>query len=190
MANRSLPIYGWLSPRLSERYWSSVDDSAGPDACWKWTKTHNQIGYGLFSYGDPTSLIAAHKVAWILSNTKILEKGQVCHHRCRNRGCQNPAHLELKGSHSDHMTNNPDHKHSFGEGHFKAILRNNDIPKIRRLLRQREKHRVIADLFGVSIHTIRSIQQRRHWNHIAEPADNPEVGERNDGAGGAHKSKA
>ncbi len=75
-----------------ERFWSRVDKSAGPDACWLWTASLNRSGYGQFWIG--TKNHRAHRLAWIEIRGPIPD-GLVLDHLCRNRACVNPAHLEV-----------------------------------------------------------------------------------------------
>lgn len=75
-----------------ERFWSKVDRSGGPAACWPWTayvdKAH---GYGVFMV-HPRQ-VKAHRMAYELAVGPIPE-GLFIDHLCRNRSCVNPAHLE------------------------------------------------------------------------------------------------
>lgn len=81
-----------LSASIAARFWSKVDQTGGPDACWPWTAHVKNTGYGQFSprHGQPTS---AHRVAYELAVGPIPEGLQI-DHLCRNRACANPAHLE------------------------------------------------------------------------------------------------
>lgn len=86
----------------SERFWSKVDKSGGPDACWPWTDTPNRDGYGTFYWGVGQKL--AHRVAWFLTYGEwpTNQLDHTCHNgtdcnlsdRCPHRRCVNPAHLE------------------------------------------------------------------------------------------------
>ena len=82
-----------------ERFWSRVDKSAGPDACWLWTGPRNHSGYGLTQWEGRTS--TAHRVAKRLSRVRrIPERKFVCH-KCDNPPCCNPAHLYLGDARSN-----------------------------------------------------------------------------------------
>lgn len=84
----------------ARRFWSYVDKSAGPDACWLWTASTFRKGYGQFTYGGHKSIhIGAHRAAYILTHGPIPKKLLVLH-RCDNPPCCNPAHLFL-GTHAD-----------------------------------------------------------------------------------------
>lgn len=80
-------------------FWSRVDKSAGPDACWLWTGPRNHSGYGLLQWDGKTS--TAHRVAKRLSRVqRIPEKRFVCH-KCDNPPCCNPAHLYIGDARSN-----------------------------------------------------------------------------------------
>jgi hypothetical protein len=78
-------------------FWSHVDRSGGPDACWPYMGFRNKHGYGKVVRrvdGKPTTRIAARH-AFILSGGYIPEGYDVDHAVCDNPPCCNPAHLFL-----------------------------------------------------------------------------------------------
>ena len=86
---------------LEQRFWSKVDRSGGPDACWLWT-AHRHKGYGRFGVGSTVQ--AAHRISWELTNGPI-PRGMHVLHDCPggdNPACCNPAHLRI-GTHIDNM---------------------------------------------------------------------------------------
>ena len=88
---------------LEVRFWSRVDKSGGPNACWLWTGTIGHNGYGRISRGLRTGKDAyAHRIAWELTFGLIPDGLLACHH-CDNPPCCNPAHLFL-GTNSDNMS--------------------------------------------------------------------------------------
>ena len=90
---------GWHFTRsvrpLADRLWEKVDRSGGPAACWPWTGTTANDGYGLISLGRKAEgSRVPHRVAWELTNGPIPDEGLTLDHLCRNHSCCNPVHLE------------------------------------------------------------------------------------------------
>jgi hypothetical protein len=95
-----------MTMTFEERFWSQVDTSGGPDACWPWTGTRHSRGYGTF-YVVKGDQRLAHRVAFMLSRgdpgPDVID--HECHNRdltcpggkfCPHRLCQNPTHLSAK----------------------------------------------------------------------------------------------
>lgn len=61
------------------------------DGCWRWVAAIDQYGYGRFRQRDRNAL--AHRVVYELLVGSIAVD-LTLDHRCRNRWCVNPAHLE------------------------------------------------------------------------------------------------
>ena len=79
-----------MRPNTPETFWAKIDRSGGPDACWPWVYGKGRRGYGKATYRGRT--VAAHHLAWELTNGPIPEGMCVCH-SCDNPPCCNPAHL-------------------------------------------------------------------------------------------------
>ena len=62
--------------------------------CWNWTGTTNGRGYGQFWPNGNGSMTVAHRYSYELHRGPVPD-GLEIDHTCRNRGCVNPAHLEL-----------------------------------------------------------------------------------------------
>jgi hypothetical protein len=77
-----------------ERFWTKVDTSGGPNACWEWTGCRNEKrgGHGMFRHEGRSW--QASRIAWWFANRQRPERGQVIRHKCDNPPCCNPAHLE------------------------------------------------------------------------------------------------
>jgi hypothetical protein len=70
-------------------FWSKVDRSGGPKACWPWTAGGSDEGYGgVFWEGKA---VGAHCVAYFLKNGCWAKP--MCLHTCDNKPCCNPDHL-------------------------------------------------------------------------------------------------
>jgi hypothetical protein len=74
----------------ADGFWSRVDRSGGPDACWPWTAGRFQKGYEMTRWQGRTR--GAHRVAYELAYGPILD-GLWVLHDCDNPPCCNPAHL-------------------------------------------------------------------------------------------------
>lgn len=86
-----------------KRFWSYVDQSGGPDACWPWTGNVTDSGYALFHHEHKA--FSAHRYAYQLMVGEIsdgLVLDHICHKiehcrlaaKCPHRRCCNPAHLK------------------------------------------------------------------------------------------------
>jgi hypothetical protein len=97
-----------VSLAILERFWSKVDQTAGPDGCWPWLGPINDYGYGEFWLGrSPHYPVKqkAHRFAFEMLTGPIpegLTLDHLCHNEdadceagdfCRHRRCVNPRHL-------------------------------------------------------------------------------------------------
>lgn len=96
---------------VEERFWPKVDKSGGPDACWPWLAHRAWNGYGEFRLPLKTGkLVKSHRFSYELLHGPT-PAGMDLDHKCRNRWCCNPAHLEpvtrsensLRGLSGDHL---------------------------------------------------------------------------------------
>lgn len=92
-------------PKSEEgRFWAKVDRGE-PEACWPWTASRTQGGYGLFQAGSKTDdtarTVLAHRWAFESFHGPLppdacgLKRTRELDHQCRNPLCVNPDHLEL-----------------------------------------------------------------------------------------------
>lgn len=69
-----------------------------PSGCWEWVGARDKGGYGRVSLDGRT--VRTHRIMFVAFQGPIPD-GLECHHRCRNRACCNPAHLELLSRHEN-----------------------------------------------------------------------------------------
>lgn len=137
------------------------------NTCWIWQGGHNGIreNYGRFRLKDRT--VFAHRYAWELIHGFIPD-GMCVLHKCDNPPCVNPDHLFL-GTRAD---NNADKEikgraaSTKGVLNGRSILTENDVCKIRKLLKLEISIKEIACQMHVAWNTIYDIATGRRWSHI------------------------
>jgi hypothetical protein len=78
---------------LYRRWAAKVRVPADVEACWEWTASKNDHGYGRMTAGRGVNL-KAHRVAYELHNGPVPDDKCVLH-ECDNPPCCNPLHLFL-----------------------------------------------------------------------------------------------
>lgn len=71
------------------RFWSKID-MREHDQCWEWTGAKSN-GYGAIKHRKKK--LDAHRVAFLLQHGSI-KPGMIVGHKCDNKSCCNPLHLE------------------------------------------------------------------------------------------------
>lgn len=79
-----------------DRFWSKVDRYG---ECWLWLASTSGKGYGTFHFRGRCT--GAHRVAYILCVGEV-PQGTELDHKCRNRRCVRPDHLEAV-SHAENV---------------------------------------------------------------------------------------
>lgn len=169
---------GRIVHTVEERFWTKVDQSGGPDACWLWTSTRMTSGYGQIHHEQQMRL--AHRVSWQIHNGAIPIGLFVCH-KCDNPPCVNPSHLFL-GSNSENMqdagrkgrtTLQAHPELVWGSKNGSAKLHERDISVIRSRLRNGDSQIRIASDYGVNSKVIYKINRGIGWKHVLETETNP-----------------
>lgn len=73
------------------RFWSKVDKSGGPNACWRWTGALGRNGYGYISVNGKDR--TAHRVGWEIENGGEMPSELHACHTCDHTWCVNPSHI-------------------------------------------------------------------------------------------------
>ena len=159
-------------------FWSRVDKSGGPDACWPWTTSKDKHGYGRVWEGKRYT--RAHRRAHELENGAIPDGIIVCH-SCDNPRCCNPAHLWL-GTHADNAADrdtkgrsargeahgarrHPD-RMARGEAHGRTKLTAVDVAAIRAARSSGFTYVNIGRMFSISQTQARNIALKLKWKHL------------------------
>jgi hypothetical protein len=166
-------IYCKPLPEFSERdiarFWSKVDRSAGPDACWPWTAGRLKSAYGHFgkSIKNRTHSFRSHRVALYLATGKDPYPLDTLH-SCDNPPCCNPDHLSA-GTKLQNMQEMVERKRSsfLKENRpnysFRAA-RGNELPHTKLNPRSVHEIRILHSLCG---YTCREVAQRFSVTHQA-----------------------
>ena len=162
---------------MADRFWSKVDRSGGPDACWPWTGARYSNGYGAFRIGGRKATggyqTTAQRVALALHRGIPVEQIlQGCHH-CDNPPCCNPSHLfdhTQGGNLADASAKGRlvGNRGVFaGERNRNAKLTEDQVREIRRRAEAGERHASIAADFGIAVSLVSLIKTRAAWRHVA-----------------------
>ena len=163
-----------------EHFWSRVDRSGGPDACWHWTGSIGQrTWYGQVTYHRKN--MPAHRLAWILSfgppptdKPHVLHQCDVRYERTDKsyRSCCNPSHLK-PGTARDNKQQMLERgrgpirlnseRMTRGESQHLSKLKEADVAMI---LSSAQPASSLAPLLGVAISTVCRVRRRETWRHI------------------------
>ena len=136
---------------MEERFWSKVNKTS---ECWLWTGCCVKNGYGYFRVEG--KMMYAHRVSWLLADNTIPD-GLIVRHKCRNKNCVNPEHLE-----TGTQKQNCDDRRRDGTVYCK--LTEEQVRQIR--ARSTENQRLLGEEFGVSTRNISKIILRKSWTHL------------------------
>ena len=155
----------------AEDFWSKVDRSGGPSACWPWTGYRVPKGYGQVHAGRAKMLahiIAAHLAGLFGRRTfSDDERIEVMHIECDNPPCCNPGHLCV-GTHAENMRDMATKgRGANGARNFNAKLDAEKVRTMRELAASGVRVRPIARRFGVTDRTAKLAIVRITWRHVA-----------------------
>jgi hypothetical protein len=152
--------------RTAFRFWSKVDRSGGPDACWPYMAGGGSYG----SFWDGEKSVGAHAFAFFLDRG-CYPAGCACHNcpNGDNRRCCNPAHL-WDGTIQE---NNEDRDRKGGanqpRGERNAAARMTATKVIDARIRFERggvTMRALAREHGISLAAIQKILKRETWAHV------------------------
>ena len=156
----TLPVTPHLKPGdWGSHFWSRVDQTGGPDACWPWTAARFDTGYGcVWADGKARK---AHRVAWGLMNGEIPEGVRILH-RCDTPICCNPGHL-FAGTSRDN-TADMDAKGRRAGSYRK--LHPEAVADIRVSRRAGVTLQALADRYGCTAVAIHLAAVGKTWRHL------------------------
>lgn len=157
MAGRALPG----EPQAFVKYAASNPS----DDCVLWPFAVDRVGYGRLCWEG--AQMPAHRAAWELHNGRKMASGMdACHapEKCHNRSCINPLHIRPDTRANNMADTHVDGTSLRGSRSKSAKLSEGDVRAIRKDVRT---YRTIAEAFGVSFDTVRSIKTGRRWGWLS-----------------------
>lgn len=140
------------------------------NGCWECVSHAKRKGYPVvFHEGRYWGI---HQLSYTLSKGEILE-GLVVRHKCDNRLCINPEHLET-GTIADNNRDSVERGRNFipnaeiGENNSNAVLTEKQVIEIKKRLLNytRGLASELADEYGVSVSAIKGIKSGRRWGWL------------------------
>ncbi len=160
----------YVTPKQVEIFWSAVDMSGGPTACWPWLGYRSRTGYGKFLIGSRKDgsrrKAIAHRVAFWIEHGYWPEPCGM--HTCDNRACCNPAHI-VPGSQLDNMRDmyaKGRNRDDNGANGPRAKLTEVIVCDARRRFWRGEAIADIARLYGVTWNGMQAAILCRSWRRL------------------------
>ena len=142
-----------------ENYRSRLELKINKGECWLWTGLLDDDGYGT-RIRCHYKRISPHRLSYILNVGEIPE-GHIIRHKCRNRNCVKPDHLETGTPKENTADMFRDGTIAKGEKQGSHKLTENQVREIR--LRSDEIQNKLAKEYGVSRSVINKIILRKSW---------------------------
>ena len=155
---------------FKERFWDKIEKTTSPNGCWEWRgcKTNKRFkdngksskngGYGKITHRGKVYYV--HRLSWELHYGPIPE-GMFVLHKCDNKQCVNPEHLELGDSFKNMRdAKNRGRLHSLGEDNRMSKL---TWEKVREIRASKLSQIKLAKLYGVNRQCILKIKNNKSW---------------------------
>lgn len=162
--------------KTAEEFWLAVDKSGGADACWPWTGSRKETGYGRTSWRGRG--IGAHRLAKVLATNDDVLTPKHALHNCDNPACCNPAHIYW-GTHRQNMQDKVARgrqergeeiaSRKRGSKNANAKLVEAQIVEMRERFARGESVRELASAFSVRDADARRIVRGERWRHAGGP---------------------
>lgn len=160
---------GGKPPRTKEELKKVILENIEKDpitGCWNWKRTLNSSGYPNIRVKGKTVSVA-RVMAWIFKGFPLGSKLMI-RHKCDNRKCVNPDHLEW-GTNQDNMNDmkqrgrSPNNR---GSRNPHSKLKEEDVMMIRELFRRGESIKDLAFQYRVTRTAISDVIHGKVWKHL------------------------
>jgi HNH endonuclease len=138
---------------IEERFYEKIEKM--PSGCWHWTGALHKFGYGMMS--DWPKVKRAHRVSYEIHCGPIPD-GLLVRHKCDNKICVNPDHLEL-GTKRDNA------RDAVERGQFKPKRKLTD-KQIREIRNSVGSTCEVARFYGVMPSTVSRIRTGARWANL------------------------
>lgn len=139
-----------LDAKDHDRFWSKVDKSAGPDACWPWIARVGERGYGQFR--NKGHMVLSHRIACASKHGPLGTLQAL--HSCDNPPCCNPDHT-FPGTQTTNVQDCISKgRHATGSKNGFATLTEDSVLEIRRLRGKGMTYRDIAKVINCHFSTV------------------------------------
>ncbi|MDR6887827.1 MULTISPECIES: HNH endonuclease [Variovorax] len=135
-------------------FWSQVDMSGGPEACWPWKGPVDSDGYGY------EGRERVHRTAWERFNRESLKPGEVVMHSCDNPPCCHPDHVIAARQRDNNADRAAKDRGAKGEENGRAVLTEAEVLEIFNSI---GSYAAIGKRFNVSKWSVRDIKTGRNW---------------------------
>jgi hypothetical protein len=170
---------GDITPKQFANFWTRVDRSSGPDACWEFNGHRNHAGYGVVNCGvgrKGRHAVLAHRLAFIDTFGPLPPGKPFVLHSCDHPPCCNPAHLRAgtkKDNAADRLVRGRDGDHK-GVANGRSKLTDEIVAEIlARYTGARGQRAQLAREFGVTAPMIGHIISGRNWTHLKPSLSEP-----------------
>lgn len=127
--------------------------------------SHSQMKRGYFSICVNGTRKYAHRHVYEECFGEITEKMVVCH-KCDNKMCINPEHLELGTQQKNIQDAVTRGLKPLGSAHQFSKLKEHEVAEIKHRLIKGEKCVDIAKIFKINKYTISDIKRGKVWKHV------------------------
>lgn len=159
---------GTLGTPKFDRSWfeKALEKTSKQGDCWVFLGAKGGGGYGVIKNNGKQYGLSRLAFSELV---EPLRPGMFVCHRCDNPACWNPDHL-FQGTHADNMEDMAAKgraSRASGERKHTSKLKDDDVRKIRQLLRDGLSQRKVAAQFNVTQSCIWNISSGRCWSEIA-----------------------